>query len=71
MALTVGSQGEKEPYYQGMVAHTSGQPADSNPYDSRKQKNHSAFRLQWFDGFYDARIRERLGPVFRKHNLTW
>jgi len=28
-------------------------------------------RAEWFDGFYDARITRRLGPIFAKYDESW
>ena len=66
----------KTPYMKGMDAFVAGEPADTNPYKRGEAKTRSSSgwnqkRVEFFDGYFDARIRHRFGPIFRKYGITW
>ena len=58
-------------YRKGVEAFKKGEPQDANPFSSKRLSSNSAKRKQWFDGYFDTRIGERLGPVFKKYGLVW
>lgn len=54
---------------EGAAAYTRGVQSDHNPYPS--SDGLGELRISWFDGWYDARIARKLGPIFERNKMTW
>ena len=58
-------------YTQGKKAFLNGRGTEANPYPSGSVAAKKGKREQWFDGWYDARIGQRLGHILEKYGLEW
>ena len=57
---------EHPSYEEGVNAFTSFYDIDDCEYEW-----HTEERMAWLCGWYDARMRDKLGHVFEKHGLEW
>lgn len=53
-------------YDKGQAAYAIGQTDEDCPYPSRQSKGSSTYRIEWFNGFLDARTADKLGHIFNK-----
>ena len=60
-----------EPYEQGKAAYHTGVSSEKNPYPSMKSIRQNKDRCEWYNGWYDARIQDKLGHIFEKYGITW
>ena len=60
-----------EPYEQGKSAYNTGISSNHNPYPSSKSISQNKDRCEWYGGWYDARIQDKLGHIFEKYGITW
>lgn len=56
---------------EGEAAYAAGQDVDSCPYPSGNGANGNKARSAWMTGWYDAKIRAKLGHIFDKYGMTY
>lgn len=54
---------------EGARAYRQGQSEDDCPYPTKSGA--SAERIEWFNGFFETRIGDRLKRAFNRLGITW
>ena len=51
----------------GALAYLAGKK--ENPY--KRRNTSSRDYVEWWEGYWEQRIRSRLGKIFEKHGIEW
>ncbi|CAB4142898.1 hypothetical protein UFOVP448_48 [uncultured Caudovirales phage] len=66
--MSSGKTKSKE-FMEGVRAYKKNQPEDSCPYPSNASGEPK--RSDWYNGYFETRLGTTLGPIFKRHNVSW
>lgn len=56
-------------FMEGAKAYKAKEPEDACPYPS--DTSGDTRRTDWYNGYFETRIGTVLGPIFKRHNVSW
>lgn len=56
---------------QGREAYQSGMSEVDCPHSMGGESGRSQKRIDWFNGYFEAQIGQRLAGVFERNNIAW